>query len=67
MEMNVNFIGKATQGLIIPDFETEKIEDVMIVIRTEEGSYTIRLTDLQASTIVTNCLMAQTKLNLKLV
>lgn len=67
MEMNVNFIGKATQGLIIPDIETEKIEDVMIVIRTEEGSYTIRLTDLQASTIVTNCLMTQTKLNLKLV
>lgn len=67
MEMNVNFIGKATQGLIIPDIETEKIEDVMIVIRTEEGSYTIRLTDLQASTIVTNCLMEQTKLNLKLV
>lgn len=67
MEMNVNFIGKATQGLIISDIETEKIEDVMIVIRTEEGSYTIRLTDLQTSTIVTNCLMAQTKLNLKLV
>lgn len=67
MEMNVNFIGKATRGLIIPNIETEKIEDVMIVIRTEEGSYTIRLTDLQASTIVTNCLMAQTKLNLKLV
>lgn len=67
MEMNVNFIGKATQGLIIPDIETEKIEDVMIVIRTEEGSFTIRLTDLQASAIVTNCLMAQTQLNLKLV
>ncbi|MBE7361620.1 hypothetical protein INS20_02585 [Staphylococcus haemolyticus] len=67
MEMNVNFIGKAAQGLIIPDIETEKIEDVMIVIRTKEGSYTIRLTDLQTSTIVTNCLMAQTKLNLKLV
>lgn len=67
MEMNVNFIGKATQGLIIPDIETEKIEDVMIVIRTEEGSYTIRLTDLQTSTIVTKCLMTQTKLNLKLV
>ncbi|MCI2852752.1 hypothetical protein MOV58_05240 [Staphylococcus hominis] len=67
MEMNVNFIGNATQGLIIPNIETESIEDVMIVIRTEEGSYTIRLTDLQTSTIVTNCLMAQTKLNLKLV
>ncbi|EOR42050.1 hypothetical protein MRGR3_0274 [Staphylococcus aureus subsp. aureus MRGR3] len=64
--MNVNFIGKAAQGLIIPDIETEKIEDVMIVIRTKEGSYTIRLTDLQTSTIVTNCLMAQT-INLKLV
>ncbi|WP_053038000.1 hypothetical protein [Staphylococcus haemolyticus] len=66
MEMNVNFIGKAAQGLIIPEIETEKIEDVMIVIRTKEGSYTIRLTDLQTSTIVTNCLMAQT-INLKLV
>ncbi|MBE7352752.1 hypothetical protein INS19_02640 [Staphylococcus haemolyticus] len=66
MEMDVNFIGKAAQGLIIPDIETEKIEDVMIVIRTKEGSYTIRLTDLQTSTIVTNCLMAQT-INLKLV
>ncbi|AAW54979.1 hypothetical protein ACYJ80_10690 [Staphylococcus capitis] len=66
MEMNVNFIGKAAQGLIIPDIETEKIEDVMIVIRTKEGSYTIRLTDLQTSTIVTKCLMAQT-INLKLV
>lgn len=66
MEMNVNFIGKATQGLIIPNIETEKIEDVMIVIRTKEGSYTIRLTDLQTSAIVTNCLMAQT-INLKLV
>ncbi|KAB2189128.1 hypothetical protein F9B24_12010 [Staphylococcus epidermidis] len=66
MEMNVNFIGNATQGLIIPDIETEKIEDVMIVIRTEEGSYTIRLTDLQTSTIVTNCLLAQA-VNLKLV
>ncbi len=66
MEMNVDFIGKAAQGLIIPDIETEKIEDVMIVIRTKEGSYTIRLTDLQTSTIVTNCLMAQT-INLKLV
>lgn len=66
MEMNVNFIGKATQGLIIPNIETEKIEDVMIVIRTEEGSYTIRLTDLQTSTIVTNCLLAQA-VNLKLV
>lgn len=66
MEMNVNFIGKAAQGLIIPDIETEKIEDVMIVIRTKEGSYTIRLTDLQTSTIVTKCLMAQT-IYLKLV
>ncbi|WP_049320324.1 hypothetical protein [Staphylococcus epidermidis] len=66
MEMNVNFIGKAAQGLIIPDIETEKIEDVMIVIRTKEASYTIRLTDLQTSTIVTKCLMAQT-INLKLV
>lgn len=66
MEMNVNFIGKAAQGLIIADIETEKIEDVMIVIRTKEGSYTIRLTDLQTSTIVTKCLMAQT-INLKLV
>lgn len=66
MEMNVNFIGKAAQGLIIPDIETEKIEDVMIVIRTKEGSYTIRLTDLQTSTIVTKCLMAQT-INIKLV
>ncbi|EJE43572.1 hypothetical protein HMPREF1386_12299 [Staphylococcus epidermidis NIH051668] len=26
MEMNVNFIGKATQGLIIPDIETEKLK-----------------------------------------
>lgn len=52
MEMNVNFIGRVKQGLIIPDIMNENIEDVLIVIRTVDGSYTVRLTDLQTSLIM---------------
>lgn len=52
MEMNVNFIGRVKQGLIIPNIMNENIEDVLIVIRTVDGSYTVRLTDLQTSLIM---------------
>ncbi|MCH4501130.1 hypothetical protein [Staphylococcus haemolyticus] len=64
MEMNVNFIGRVKQGLIIPDVMNEEIEDVLIVIRTADGSYTVRLTDLQTSLIMSKskCLITQNQI-----